>query len=513
MDILKLYKGIIESLNGAIDEQGLISFRYNDQLFPGVVNERRLALPTPERLRTGDWNGLIAFHPMSENELRGESVVLKQLKGLINVRLQAVLGDLLSQLVRMAANRSGHSKMKGKAHELLSHLPEVDEKSVQAMDKIIEATEIDGPNRLISLYLKRGGTLRGARYSRVAVVSFPILEAFDKDDDHTVFGYKLRKKDFTAFHSLFEYIFDELEEGYSVGSRSMVAPYLDSLLKAYIKVASRLNVIIDRHRAQLANAEELYTNLDWEDLAADLKIYHHVIPTLEGNDGEPVQQEQQTGATVVDAKPLPAVLAGNVRGTITPLATPASAPSIPSLPDAKPSNPFNVEFAQQEQQRQAEQARAAAAASNVRVDANGIKHTGRGLDFESVRAAQYRQATGFTPQPAAVVPQAGYPMMGQPGYAMPPPGYGAVPPGYPPPMAPVAPGGYAGHYRGMPQQPMMGGYGVPPGMMGPPPPSWVTNPSTVQTVGTVPTPGYNPTGVPFPGPYVYNPGYPPPGGI
>lgn len=427
MDILTLYKSILTSLNANVNEEGLVSYVYDGQAFPIMIDGNRLALPTPELLRAGNWkeNNLIAFHPLSENLVRGESPVLKKLKGIINLRLSTIIAELLQQLTALAADRNKHSSLPPKAQELLSHMPEADEKTMLAVKHILEASEQEGPNRLIGIYLKRGATFRGNKVSKLAVVSFPILEELESKD-HTVFGVKLRKKDQLAIESLIKnYILpgaDDLET-YSAGSNSHEAPYFDCLLKAYANVAEKLNGIIWLHRKHLENDEELRTDLDWQGPASDLSVYRDMIPTLSGNEGEIIetQASSMVPQKAVSSK-VPGILSSGTQ-------KPAAAPVETTQPQR---------FIQQPVQPVATQPNVPAAPTVVR--------TARGIDFNSLMQAR-----------ASAVPSVPY------GY--PPAPAWAVPANVAP-----APGDYAGMHRGIPVNRM--GFGmanVPPWAMSPNP--------------------------------------------
>ena len=435
MEILTLYKAILESLNVLPDKDGLLSFHYQGQTFPAIVDDKRLTLPTPELLRAGDWTNLQPFHPLSENLLRGESAVLKKTKAIMNLRLSQVIMDLMKQFVTLGADTSKHAKLSPKAQELLSHIPEVDEKSEQAIDKIIDASDWEGPNRFMSLYLKRGGTLQGRKYHRLAVVSFPILEQFD-NDDHTVFGVKLRKKDFVAFKSLLLYILPDAEdlETYSAASSSLVAPYFDALLHAFANVAEQLNKIVHTHRKQLDNADELQIPLAWLNEIDDLAKYRDLIPPLAGNDGDLIGGSEEAPAP---PRPVPSIISGGP--------APARVQQEVKKEEPKAPSPFNTDFNRQPAvpftPAPAPAAPAAAPAAPSTVE---IRHTKRGVDFNSVLEA--RQRTAFVPTPGFQGP---VPPQALPAWAAPPM------PANPQPSA----GGYAGFHRGIPMSSPGYGYG------------------------------------------------------
>lgn len=294
MDILQLYKEILTSLHMSSDDQGLISLDMAGEKFPAYCNKKRLVLPTQEVLRQAQWENSVAFHPLSENILRGESAVLKKLRSMISFRISEVTSCLMTELVGIAADNEYHKKLTPTQSEFLSLVPQVDHKTCEAFEKVFDATSTDGEHRLVSVYLKRGGTWKGEKYSRVAVVAFPITDEFGNDQAE-VFGVKMRKKDKKVMEDLFEFIIPHSKglEEYSFGSNSMTAPYMHAMLMAYVKVAKQLNKIVHKYRKHLDNPDQLHIDLAFEDKLGNLGVYKDLIPTLAGNDGEAVQGTEQ----------------------------------------------------------------------------------------------------------------------------------------------------------------------------------------------------------------------------
>lgn len=309
MTIIELYEKILESLGLQADEQGLVSLLdvADGQPNPIMVNGKRLALPTRERLRSGDWEDLIAFHPLSENVARGGvSPVLKKLRALVNYRLNAVISVLMAELMEIAADGDYHQKLSPREGEFLSYAKEATAKTVKGLEGILDNMSTTGPNSMVSIYLKRPGKWRAETYSRVAVASFPILDEFENDPP-VVFGKKLSsKKDKKTIESLFNWLLPkaDLPDTYSYGSNSMVAPYFQALMLSYVTIAGRLNKITRRYKAHLDNHKALLMNVTWSSEIEDLSKYHDLIPALEGNDGTLKDEDEESP---VKAQPAPSV--------------------------------------------------------------------------------------------------------------------------------------------------------------------------------------------------------------
>lgn len=286
--LLEFYEGVLVSAGLAVDDNGLVSYAIGGLNTPTTIKDKRLVLPTREFLKEGNWDDYIPFHPLSENIYRTESEVIKFLRNAINLRLMSSLTLLMADLVEIAADKDMHGQLIPKQSSLLTVLDKADAKTYEAFSKIINRVTPTGDRRIVSIYLKRGGKLRGEKYSRVGVVSFPITEEFDNEDTRTIYGVKLRVKDFQGFKNLMEYIIPDCDdlERYSYGSRSLEVPFFDSLLSAYVNVAEQINKKAKLFKKHLPNFDDIYIPLDFASELDNISGYRGLIPTLEGNDGE-----------------------------------------------------------------------------------------------------------------------------------------------------------------------------------------------------------------------------------
>lgn len=291
LPLTALYKAILESLGAVIVDGMYVSYKKGDDLKPIFIDKLRLALPVPAVLKESPWDRVIAFHPLSEDVLLGQSPVIKKLREMVLMRLTAVGLDLMMQLMEIAADIDGHKKLSPKQKQFLRVVPEADAKTVKALEDVLAHVGFSS-NQLVNIYLRKGGRLANKTFNRVATVSFPILEAFEDGDNHKggyqILGVTMRKKDRESIIALFNYIFPntEAQDSYSEGTPTMVAPYFYTLMKAYINVAIVLNNVVDLFKKHLSDAEDLKINLEWTEEIEDLAKYRGTLPaTLPGNDG------------------------------------------------------------------------------------------------------------------------------------------------------------------------------------------------------------------------------------
>lgn len=336
MRLHSLYKSILESLMVYGDELGLLTHRnFDGQTDPVKVqvegDTKRLVLPSPELLRQGIPQELVAFHPLSEISNRGESEVFTKLKTLVSLRLTVTLMDVMVSLAEVAANKKLHSALPPKLHGLLEALPQADAKFVDNLQDVLGGAVAGGRNRLMGIYIKRGGRYMGEKHNRLAVVTFPIFEELE-NEDRKVFGVQLRVKDVAPMRALLELILpgSSVEGNYNAASNSLDAPNFESLMLAYAKIAAKINAIIKTAGKYIEDADKLKIDLQWVGELEDIETLRFEIPALDGNKGHSV------GGDKSDPDPMS-------QGQERPVsAAPASTAPAPALPEE--NSAFNTSF-------------------------------------------------------------------------------------------------------------------------------------------------------------------------
>lgn len=352
MTIIELYRSILGSVNFVADDSALISYVIGNEKVPAQCSGKRMVLPTNEILLKPDWEHQIAFHPMAEAIIRGESPILRKLKVAVMSRITTVTTCLMSELMGIAVDHEYHKKLSPTQTEFLSLIPNVNAETLKKLENLLDVLSIDGERRMVSLFIKRGGTYKGKGYQRVAVVDFPLVAEL-KSEGTKAYGVNMAsQKNKKAIMALFEYILPDADvpEAYSFGSGSLAAPNLHALLSAFVKVAKKLNKVTHLFRKHLDNPEELHISLDFADHIDDLAQFRDLIPSLQGNEGdvgdgsEPAQKPvaaphvhqhpqvntakfaQAVVEREAEAKPLEPNLPWNGQSTFPP-AAPAPAPA------------------------------------------------------------------------------------------------------------------------------------------------------------------------------------------
>lgn len=309
-ELLTFYSQVLDSVDLKVDENGTITFappgaidKNGDPLvMDAVVEGKRWVLPTKELLRESPWDTRIAFHPLSENTLNGESAVIGKLKAAINVKLGAVIGELLGQLTRFAADPQSQGTVSAKASKYLKLVPDLKAIGAEKMVQMVERSGLSADRRFVNVYLKKGGKVLDHKYQCAAIVRFPFREELNGETPKA-FGVTLSKKDQASFKALFDYILpgnDDLST-YSVGSSSNTASKFDALMKGFANVAVQLNEVIAAHKKILPTYKDMSINLDWVETMGHLDKLADVIPPLPGNIGESGRDPRTEGGAAAQA--------------------------------------------------------------------------------------------------------------------------------------------------------------------------------------------------------------------
>jgi hypothetical protein len=450
MDLLTLYKAILQSLSFKITPEGLLTYCVDGSEFPAVIDNKRLALPTREILRQADWDNIIGFHPMSESVMsKGESIVLKKLKEVINHRLRTVVSDMLMQMTQLGLDTPRQASIPPGSSTILSAMTGIDEKFEDALTRMLSQKNArSANNHVISIYLKNRGNFRGRTVASVATVFFPLLEQIE-DENEMIAGVKLRVKDRVILKKMFDYLFPNAadKDAYSAPTTGQSAPNFDALMRAYVNVATRINEVVDKCGKVFSNPDELRSDLSWFDAFQDLSVYDGQIPVLSGNEGERIQI-----TTAPEVKP--------ELTTVNAIAAP-KADDPPWKEEEKVNNsPFQTENISQMLRATNGPFRAASGAQSQAQDPNRLDRNPSGRrdeDYAAWLARHNKTAPQPQPQPYGYPPPQGtYPQPTAYGYQQQGPAW--LPAG---PVLP-APGEYAGRVRGTALQPAYGmAYGYP----------------------------------------------------
>lgn len=313
MDLHEFNPRVLNAI-GIIDETGkghLSRVLDKDRYVPFMIGDKRVVLPTSEHLR-GDDNGMVIYHPLSENITRGESDMIKSMRDQIMFKLTVIAVQLISELGRVAATDSEHARLDAASSKYLKAVSGMDARSYEFLKKVILRIGPEPEKRLVSISLRKGnkdGVLRAAKFK------FPVLDQL-LTDEHELLGVKYpSKKARQNLIALFEIVLGDADTraGYDFGSKNMAAPYFHALMMGFNAFATHLNDVIKKHKKLLGKvvdedgkelshwlAEDLLIDLTWVEGMDDLAEMRRIVPPQEGNEGSIIVAEPKDVAKTTE---------------------------------------------------------------------------------------------------------------------------------------------------------------------------------------------------------------------
>ncbi|SAK59717.1 hypothetical protein AWB81_01884 [Caballeronia arationis] len=451
-NLIELYKWLMQTANLVVTSDNLVSGKLMNQTMPVLIKGKRLALPSPEHLANPDKSQIVLFHPLAESITRGESEVLEKFRSMLMVRFNLVAAELMLQLLSIAISTDLHAQLAPDQSEFLSKVKNADDKTYDLFKKVLAAMPSDQTaRRIITIFLKKTGSVGGKRHKRVGVVTFPLYQELKKDGND-IYGIKCRVKDKETLIALMEFMFPQIdvEGSYHRGSDSDVAPNLDALMQASLAVIAPLNDLTSTFENQLGDetnpATDLAINCEWERTFDNLGVMLSEIRKVpmqagnEGSSGEPpvVAQPATTAMPASYPQPTaPVAPAPIVQAAPVPVVVPAPVAVPSASPVSGARQPLDGFLAQREAERAMQQQHQEAWMTATHRQqppvqphrqpvyqqptvTNGyypqapapqqqpphLVHTGRGLDFNSVLATNPSvvYATGGYPTPQQQAP-------------------------------------------------------------------------------------------------------------
>ena len=299
------------------DNAGFISYIADEETGeknPVIIDKgKRLVLPTPEQLRSGDFDNRVIFHPLCESAHKGESEIVTKLRTRISNRLNSTIYALLVHFVHLALNKDKHDRLNPNQAVVLSLLKEADQQLIQNLESIARHSiaQNTGPV-FVKIYLRRSGMVNGKSVARAAIVSFPFYEELIKEGTSPVYGVKLRKKDKILLVALFEYIFPgiNINGAYDRGSLSNVAPFLDALTQAVANIIGCITAQVDNYQNFFSDPQSMLIEAEWEEAfqcLGELLPQIRSIPPQLLSEGSvkvaDIQAQQATGTSISTVTP------------------------------------------------------------------------------------------------------------------------------------------------------------------------------------------------------------------
>jgi hypothetical protein len=369
--LLSLYHEVLRVAAIWTNDEGLCSSWRRDpatnkeELMPVTIKGQRLVTPTDVQLSNPNWENRIVFHPLYETAGRGESEVHTGYRTYLNVNLNRVWGLTAARMLQLAASKTEHEKLSPDQTEYLSLVKEADDKMFATFTESI-LPNLPGDKAFVNIYIKPSGLVGGEKFSKAAIVSFPLMEALEAAEKAKS-GYNIklplaekpvniRTKDRDTLIALLKYMMPNLGTAhyYDVGSLSQLAPTMDAMMNATARLVEPLNVLTKLFKDQLIRPDGL-TEEGWErlvfptDWAEDFKDLGPLageiksIPPMMGNEPAVVRDSQAVAPAAVQAPAHP-------HQAQQPAAPGGRVPFPPTQPGYQPQQqPYQPQYQQQPQ--------------------------------------------------------------------------------------------------------------------------------------------------------------------
>jgi hypothetical protein len=269
----------------------------NDRLFvvsptgaesPALVAGKQMVLPTKEQLKKGFGELDQPLNPFCESMSRlGTSPVQQHLQRSAKQWVSFMVVMLADAVLKMSNNTKLHKDLPPDLSDILMAMSNagINDKTQAIFDKLIPAAR--EANKLAVIYLKGPCTFQGKSVNRLTTIRFPIIEELENmSDKDTVLGVKVPPKQRKALAALFRLVVPsgDSPEEYSAGTLVRTSPYFASFVEAYHKVATRLNLLVNRLKEPLQLPIDPIPLYD-VDIIKDFSKYSRELPSFPGNDG------------------------------------------------------------------------------------------------------------------------------------------------------------------------------------------------------------------------------------
>lgn len=291
----KVYDEIGASFGFGKDDNGGWVIKGPGGDVPLTIKGKQVITPSPEVLKESRWDVYQPFHPLCENIRRKKSPVMEKIQAYAANRLKTVMVEIISRLTEVVLDVDMHDKLTADQREFLTMFEKANDKTLKNFSTLFQKilTSSPGEAELIAVGVRRGGSWKGEEYARLTTISFPIMEE-EFIESGKVFGVNITVRDKEILYKVLRYMLPKIDdpEAYCYGTRSEIAPMFHSLMMAYHSVAvdlNRVTKLIGGFDKDFMKRNLIVTT--WSAQMPTLFEYKDVIPTLDGNDGEPNQED------------------------------------------------------------------------------------------------------------------------------------------------------------------------------------------------------------------------------
>ena len=254
--MIKFYNDLLKSVGSSVGPEGNILLEDGS---PMKIGKLEVYLPTRSNVKNTtavNGNSIVKtkelFTPLRENATKLMSPSLEAFKRELELQLYMDISYVaMGVATYLSASELADDKMNPMKLALLEaitvngKMTPVDKKTVDNLSKLLNKMSSIGHVSLIKINIKRGGTINGIKYRRVAGMEFPLYDLLC-DGDTVIHGVKLRKNDVKIYKDILEFILPTDELG--AESNNPIAPSLEALLLARQCISDKLSNVARRFK-------------------------------------------------------------------------------------------------------------------------------------------------------------------------------------------------------------------------------------------------------------------------
>lgn len=308
--LLKHYTALLNSLAVYVEENGFLYTKKKSESetkIPVTLLNKRMVLPQKSILDKPDWETMVAFHPLSESVVRGESEVLQWLKERVIGRVTALACVTITHLAMIASTKVLQENLSQQQLTTIAELGDADDKTMKFVEELMSEI-LRGNEDFLHIYLRHSGKKGNNTYRRFAKVSFPLYEKL-KAGEAVPALKNCRQKDTKFIIKALEEVLPDIgkEDHYSYGSLSEVAPYYHCLIHAFANVGKPISATVYNFRKIMADiVDSRVLADDWLEDWAGVTKTAGFYPQLQHNIGLAGNGEEVPTAekTVAEEKPV-----------------------------------------------------------------------------------------------------------------------------------------------------------------------------------------------------------------
>jgi hypothetical protein len=316
--LLKVYRGVLSTMGLRPDDNGRIGTASGVEMMSGDFHWYwpDADIPRP------DGDNWLVFNPALETpEDKG---VVARLAERMSQSVNARFFALLQSVIEFAVVSEDHHQLLQESLPLLQAVEKVDVKTLEFISNLI--TAYTGKYRSeknfspTAFYLRNAQQVKSVVYSRVAVLSSPLLEYISEGKKHELFSFKekykimgvnCRREDVRVLRSLWAYIFpnvnDVLQENpWVMGKRSEFGNSFFALTGLYAKVIKRIDEVAKQitDNARKGNTEFFnFGDMGWIDEMTQAEKLRDEMNALPSRHSLGKPKNQSLGSVIQAAAP------------------------------------------------------------------------------------------------------------------------------------------------------------------------------------------------------------------